>query len=189
VVGGYVDGLALDFGLARYNPNGSLDTSFDGDGWLTTDFDGYGDICLSVLVQPDGKILAGGANDNPSNDNFAMVRYNANGSLDTTFDGDGKVQFDISGSNDRGYSLARQPNGKIVFSGYAALGLRDFAVVRFNVDGSVDTFFGSSGVVTTDFFGNYDYPHALVVQPDGKIVLAGNASDGINSNFAIVRYK
>ncbi len=189
VVGGYVDGLALDFGLARYNTNGSLDTSFDGDGWLTTDFDGYADICLSVLVQPDGKILAGGANDNPSNDNFAMARYNADGSLDPTFDGDGKVQFDISGSNDRGYSLARQPNGKIIFSGYAALGLRDFAVARFNVDGSVDTSFGSNGFVTTDFFGNYDYPHALLLQPDGRIVLAGNASDGVNGNLAIVRYK
>ena len=189
VMGGYVSNLGMDFALARYNADGSLDITFDADGMLTTDFYGYSDFCESVLIQPDGKILAGGASDNPSNDDFALARYNPDGSLDPSFDGDGKVQFDISGANDRGTSLARQPNGKIIFAGYAATNLRDFAVVRFNVDGSVDTTFGTGGFLTTDFLGNYDFIDAVLLQPDGRIIVAGNASDGYASDFAVVRYR
>ncbi len=189
VVGGSSDGMAPDFILARYNADGSLDTSFDGDGLLNTDIDGSFDRCTALVIQPDGKILAAGYTDNPGNYNFALVRYNPDGSLDTTFDGDGKLEADPTGGNDRAYSLALQPNGKIVVAGYGVGTLYDFVVARFNPDGSWDTTFDGDGWLLTDLLANQDYAYAVMLQPDGKIVVAGNAHDIVASDFAVVRYK
>ena len=189
VVGGSSDGLGLDFILARYNANGSLDTSFDGDGLLSTDIDGDADSCNALVVQPDGKILAAGSTANPSNYNFALVRYNPDGSLDVTFDGDGKLESDLTGGDDRALSLVLQPNGKIVVAGYGTGTLYDFALARYNPDGSWDTTFDGDGWLLTDFIANRDYIYAVLLQPDGKIVAAGYALDIVASDFAVARYK
>ena len=189
VVGGSSVGLGLDFILARYNANGSLDTSFDGDGLLSTDIDGDTDSCNALVVQPDGKILAAGSTANPSNYNFALVRYNPDGSLDVTFDGDGKLESDLTGGDDRALSLVLQPNGKIVVAGYGTGTLYDFALARYNPDGSWDTTFDGDGWLLTDFIANRDYIYAVLLQPDGKIVAAGYALDIVASDFAVARYK
>jgi len=174
VVAGYAGG---DFALARYNSDGALDTSFGSGGKVTTDFGGsYHPDGFSVALQPDGKIVVAGY----AGGDFALARYNSDGALDTSFGSGGKVTTDFGGS-DAGYSVALQPDGKIVVAGYAGL---DFALARYNSDGALDTSFGTGGKVTTDFSGGRDVGYSVALQPDGKIVVAGYA--GVD--FALARY-
>jgi uncharacterized delta-60 repeat protein len=151
-----------DFVLARYNPNGSLDTSFSGDGKQKTDFanvDGAG----AVAIQADGKIVAVGG----TGDDFALARYNTNGSLDTSFSGDGLQTTDFGGGA-AANGVALQTDGKIVAVGGAA----NFALARYNTDGSLDTTFSGDGMETTDFTGS-DTASGVALQADGKIVAVG----------------
>jgi uncharacterized delta-60 repeat protein len=178
-----------NFGLIRYNANGSLDTSFNGTGMVTTNF-GALDTALSVAVQADGKIVAGGYSWAYGPSDFAVARYNADGSLDTSFDGDGKVTTDF-GSSDWGASVALQADGKIVVVGGTTVsaGPASFALARYNADGSLDTSFGGTGKVTTEFVAfPYSGAYSVALQADGKIVAAGYTSDGISNNFAVARY-
>jgi uncharacterized delta-60 repeat protein len=131
VAAGYklVNGLPNCFALARYNTDGSLDTTFDGDGEVTTTFSGYA-YAYSMAIQSDGKIVVAGSVANgssPTSSDFALARYNADGSLDTTFDADGKLTANLGGM-DYGRSVILQPDGRIVVAGYA---MNDFAVARF----------------------------------------------------------
>ncbi len=141
IAAGYATGTSADFALARYNADGSLDTTFDGDGKLTTDFAGNGDTIYSVELQTGGKIVAAGYNNNPANDDFALARYNADGSLDTSFDGDGMVVTDLAGGDDAAYGLALLGDGRLVAAGYGYLNKSDFGAVRYNADGSLETSF------------------------------------------------
>jgi len=176
-----------DFALVRYNADGSLDTSFGGDGIVTADF-GRDDWGYSVTVQADGKILLGGTSYNESNSDFTLVRYNTDGSLDTRFGGDGKVTTDF-GSDESGSSVTVQADGKILLGGDSDNGSTDdFALVRYNTDGSLDKSFGGDGEVTTDF-GIDEWGSSVTVQTDGKILLGGgSSSNGSNHDFALVRY-
>jgi|GEM_PF-1444474 len=129
-----------DFFLVRYNADGSLDTSFDTDGKVTTDLGGY-DTGRSITVQSDGKILVGGVTYLNGSHDFALARYNADGSLDTSFDTDGKVTTDFGG-DDYGSSITVQADGKILVGGYSYTnGSSAFALARYNSDGSLDTTF------------------------------------------------
>ena len=189
VVAGYAQDNAYDFALARYNPDGTLDTSFDGDGTVTTDFAAGTDDLQAIALQGDGKIVAAGRSSvgGSFSSDVALVRYHANGSLDTSFGGDGKVTTDFGTSDDRAYAIVVQPDGKIVVAGNAQ---GDFALARYNPDGSLDTSFGNGGKVVTDFASGIDGAYALAIQPDGKIVAAGKGfavEEGI-SNFALARY-
>ena len=103
----------------RYNTDGSLDTSFNSDGKVTTAIGSANDYACSVAIQSDGKIVAAGYSDNGSNYDFALVRYNTDGSLDTSFDSDGKVTTAIGSGDDAAYSVAIQSDGKIVAAGYS----------------------------------------------------------------------
>ena len=190
VLGGFShNGSNYDFAVVRYNADGSLDTSFSGDGKLTTAVLSADDYALSVAILPDGKIVAAGGTHNSSNDDFALVRYNADGSLDTTFDGDGKVTTAVRSFDDIAYSLAIQPDEKIVVGGESSNGANyDFAVVRYNTDGSLDTTFDGDGKVTTAVLSGNDSGYSIALQPDGKIVAAGISYNGSNNDFAIVRY-
>ena len=110
-------------------------------------------MAYSVAIQSDGKIVAAGDSNNGSNSDFALVRYNTDGSLDTSFDSDGKVTTAIGSGTDEAYSVAIQSDGKIVAAGYSNNGSNnDFALVRYNTDGSLDTSFDSDGKVTTDYW-------------------------------------
>ncbi len=169
------------FGVVRFNSDGTLDSGFDGDGIVTTQIGiaGDRDEAYSVGAQPDGKIVvAGFSRDNTVSESFAAVRYNSNGSLDTSFDGDGKVMtfggFAVSNK------LIIQPNGKIVIGGGNG---PDFALRRFNPNGSPDGTWGTGGIITTDF-GNAEFVSSMALQTDGKIVAVGSTS----TNVAIARY-
>jgi uncharacterized delta-60 repeat protein len=170
-------GAKSDFALSRYNNDGSLDISFDGDGKVTTDFGSQSDYGSALVVQLDGKILVAGQ----ANGNFALARYNIDGSLDTGFGVNGKVNTDFGSNFDYGHCVALQKDGKIVMAGGAN---GDFALSRYNNDGSFDISFDGDGKVTTDFGSQSGYGSALVVQLDGKILVAGQA----NGNFALARY-
>jgi uncharacterized delta-60 repeat protein len=172
-----------DFALVRYNADGALDTSFDGDGKLTTAVGAGADAAYGVKVQADGKIVAAGSSSNGANMDVAVVRYASDGSLDAGFDGDGKVTTPIGSSDDEAYALALQADGKIVAAGYSGA-FRDFALVRYDTGGALDTTFDGDGKLTTDFATSDDEAWALAVQPDGKLVAAGSSSE----NFALARY-
>ena len=193
VVTGYVDDA--NFTLVRYNSDGSLDASFGNDGEAILHFDDGWGAATSVAIEADGKIVVAGYAWTDSSYStyydFAVARFNADGSLDTGFGTDGVVTTDFNGGNDYAYGLAIQPDGKIVVAGYAADGSTgdDFALARYNTDGSLDTGFGSGGKVTTDFAGGNDHASSVVIQSDGKIVAAGYAADGSTHNdFALARY-
>jgi uncharacterized delta-60 repeat protein len=189
-------GLAnTDFALARYNANGSLDTTFDTDGKVTTDFKATeSDGAYGVAIQSDGKIVAAGFMpvDATNLSDFALARYNANGSLDTTFDTDGKVTTHFGGAwHDLAFGVVIQSDGKIVAGGEAngGSGVSDFALARYNANGSLDSTFDTDGKVTTDFAGNIDAARGVAIQSDGKIVAAGIANmGGTSHDFALARY-
>ena len=128
------------FAVARFLKNGTLDTSFDGDGWKTTDLEGFDESAFAVSVQPDGKVLAAGTSANPDFSlDFALVRYNVDGTDDLTFGALGRVITDFAGRSDGARGIALQPDGKIVLAGSAVIGSNpDFALARYvNSVGSV----------------------------------------------------
>ena len=188
VVAGYsVTGTATVFALARYNTNGSLDTSFDVDGKVTTAFGSFDDVVSSVAIQTDGKIVAAGMSRTGTGAVYALARYNTNGSLDTSFDADGKVTTTV-GTNAAAYSIAIQANGKIVAVGESDISpTAVFALARYNTDGSLDSGFGTGGMVTTEFMLK-DAATAVAIQADGKIVAGGIIKQANSSAFALARY-
>jgi len=185
-------GSSFDFALARYNADGSLDTSFGSGGKVTTDFASNFDTALAVTVQSDGKILAAGERSDGSHFDFALARYNADGSLDSSFGSGGKVTDSIGPGSDAIQDIALQPDGKIVVAGFstAAATSDDFALARYNANGTLDTSFGSGGHVVTVFNADYDDAFAVLLQPDGKIVAVGNAGNATGTQyfFALARY-
>jgi len=179
-----------DFGLARYNRNGTLDTSFGSGGKVTTDFLEDSDQGNALVVQAGGKLVAAGAafTGGGQNPDFALARYNRDGTLDTSFGTDGKVTTEFGG-DDVAKALVVQPDGKLVAAGFSSTNISsDFALARYNGDGTLDTSFGTGGTVITDLAGSLDQANALVVQPDGKLVAAGFTSTNIGSDFALARY-
>lgn len=189
------------FALARYRSDGQPDTSFGNGGALTTSFGGNFAAASAIMIQPDGKIVVAGTVDfNPDNPtsglDFALARYTANGTLDATFGKGGKVVFDFFGSFDQANGAVLQPDGKIIVVGSTSYDSfnRDigFALVRFNADGSTDFGFGTGGKQITDFFGAGANANGIVLQPDGKFVVAGTASDSatrpVATDIAVARY-
>lgn len=176
------------FGLTRYNTDGSLDTTFGMGGKVVSDFSVSKMSLNSIVLQSDGKIIGGGIIYNNYTDaQFVLARYNSNGTLDTTFETDGI----IIGSSFHISSVILQSDGKIIVAGFSFVGSsRNFQMYRYNNGGDVDTSFGVSGIVTTPI-GGKDFAHDVALQTDGKIILSGashNSSGEYNSDFAIVRY-
>jgi uncharacterized delta-60 repeat protein len=190
VAAGYSsNGSNYDFAIVRYNTNGSLDTTFGTGGIVTTPVGSGNAIANALGIQSDGNILAAGSSYNGSNYNFALVRYNTNGSLDTTFGTGGIVTTPIGSYDAYAYALAIQSDGRIVVAGYSSNGSNyNFALVRYNTNGSLDTTFGTGGIVTTPMGSGYDIAYALAIQSDGSILAAGSSYNGSNYDFAIVRY-
>ncbi len=186
-----------DFVVTRYNPDGTLDTTFGRGGKVRTDFPGLAAVPSSVVIQPDGKIVvAGGAFPLFTfAGNFEVVRYNPNGSLDRSF-GNGGIVTTTFPEGSYASDVALQPDGKIIAAGTVFVDFipgessnTDFALARYNPDGSPDTTFGNGGQVSTDFVGLEDDAFSVLIQPDGKIVAVGSANDPATFyDFAAVRY-
>ncbi len=188
-----------DFELVRYNPNGTLDTSFGSGGIVTTSFPGQGSYAFALALQSDGKIIAAGtdfvnfSSEDSSNTDFGLERYNSDGTPDTTFGNGGQLTTDFDGFNDDAFSVLVQADGKIVAVGSAKnpATFYDFAAVRYLANGTIDTSFGVAGKVRTDFgHADFDQARSAVLQPDGKIVAAGTAifNNTLSEPFALARY-
>ena len=189
LVGSAITGGKKVFALARYNSNGSLDTSFDTDGIATTAFDVLIKGPNSVAIQSDGKIVLIGSTGTDSGQVFIIVRYNSNGSLDTSFDIDGIVTTATAASKVTARSVAIQSDGKIVLVGSARTDTQYvFSIARYNSNGSLDTSFDTDGIVVTDVGSILAGYNSVAIQRDGKIVLIGSISTGGQSFFGVARY-
>lgn len=172
--------------IVRYNPDGSLDTTFDGDGKVTTAA-GYSSLALAMKIQSDGKILITGSGAViGSNGSLIVVQYNPNGTPDLTFDDDGVV-FSALGQSGEGIDV--QADGKIVVTGYKN-NFTDFVTLRFNADGSLDTSFNKTGEAPLPPGGANDRAHAVAVQADGKIVITGRwgLTEAGGGSLVLIRY-
>jgi uncharacterized delta-60 repeat protein len=176
--------LIFIFDASGQNP-GNLDPTFNGSGRRITDVGGQVDGAWGIASQPDGKNIAVGSG---NGSNITMIRYNSNGSLDETFGTNGIVNHNVGAG---GMEIALQPDGKILVGTgvYSALYNADFAVFRFNSNGTIDTTFGINGVAKSGFGYTEENPTGMLLQPDGKIVLAGYARNGdINHDICIARF-
>ncbi len=192
VAAGRGSNSAIDIAAVRYNTNGSLDTTFDMDGIATTSIGAGNDFAETLAIQNDGKIVVGGEGVTGPGYDFALIRFNTNGSLDTTFDTDGIATTAIGTSSESGSAVVIQSDGKIVLAGKSFTGPSgyDFAIVRYNTNGSLDTTFDTDGKVTTLVGAFGSGGNAVVIQSDGKIVVVGYSNDNANhySDIAMVRY-
>jgi uncharacterized delta-60 repeat protein len=205
------------FGVARLGTDGELDTSFDTDGMTVTLFAtgvGFSSEARGVAIQSDGKIVVAGTEDKPNSatgrDDFAVARYNSNGSLDTSFGvgGTGKVVTGFNDRDDKAFDVVLQQVGafeKILVVGEAdrtGLGINDFALARYNPDGSLDTAgdgfdavqFGIGGKVTTlaglgSLAQQVSQITAVALDPLGRIVVGGTVGDiNVTTDMVIGRY-
>ncbi len=201
IVSGYAFYDGYSARLLRYNSDGSLDSSFDSDGiaWLSSMYRGQ-----SVALQTDGRIVAAGTSriwSSPSFDDYSLMRFNKDGSPDTTFGQEGVViqpvaPLTLGGDGiDDSIDLAIQADGRLVVSGMSEFGAGDggynSVVLRFNPNGALDSAFGSDGVVITRMaLGDWsDGYTAVALQTDGKIVTAGFAQIGSSEiQFSVARY-
>jgi uncharacterized delta-60 repeat protein len=185
VVAGYVNDPFTAIGVVRYQTNGTLDTSFDGDGRVVTQLSA---AASSLVIQPDSKIVVGA-----TGSDYNLVRYTTIGSLDTSFGGGtGIVTVDV-GSSDIVGGIALDTSGNIIVAGSGIVGKsnRDIFVARHLTNGNLDPVFdaGGDGIVTTSLGTNFDNAYAVAMQTDCKIVLAGTAGGPTgNGNFAVLRY-
>jgi uncharacterized delta-60 repeat protein len=187
-------GGSLDFALARYRPDGTLDPSFGHHGTVHTDFErGREDAAFALVLQPDGKLVVAGQSEASGSWDFALARYLPDGTLDPTFGTHGTVRTDFGGTSDHAVALALQPDGKLVVAGLSLDDGVDIALARYRPDGTLDPSFSGDGTVRSEFgSGTSDWTSALALQPDGKIVVAGYAyasETGGNPAFALARYR
>ena len=184
IVTAFLFAICFTMPVTSLAQDGSLDLTFDFDGIVNT-LVGNEAFANSLAIQSDGKIVAAGYAHIISTRDFALVRYNTNGSLDNTFDSDGIVTTPIGmTSDDEAYSIAIQSDGKIVVAGTNET---EFALVRYNTNGTLDNSFGNGGIVTTQVSNGTEYIASIAIQSDGKIVAVGWDSWG-GSPFMIVRY-
>ncbi|KAF0165884.1 MAG: Ig family protein [Rhodocyclaceae bacterium] len=189
LVGYTGSGLNADFAVTRYNADGTLDTGFGSGGTVLSPVGISDDYGRSIAVQADGKIVLAGSTFDGVKYDFALTRYNANGTLDAGFGSGGTIITPVGPTTGEGQSVAIQADGRIVVAGFAWNGSNhDFALVRYNASGTLDTSFGTGGKVMTVFGTTNDFGYSVAVQADGKILVGGSASNGSNDDFAIARY-
>ncbi len=178
--------------LTAANIGGTIDPSFGTNGKVATQIGPGNDVPQAVALQPDGKIVVAGYGFSGVNNDFALVRYNADGTLDQTFDGpsagNGKVLTPIGGSEDEAFGVALQPDGKIVAVGQTFSGSKtDIAIARFNTDGTLDTAFDGDGRQIISPSVGDSLARSVAIQPDGRIVIAGTGNNGANIDIVLLR--
>jgi uncharacterized delta-60 repeat protein len=187
-------GEAFVFALARYTHRGKLDRGFGRNGLVLTNFGGgNSSFATALAIQPDGKTVAVGTS-LAGYHAFVLARYTVRGRLDPSFGRAGRVLTNLGARSSADASaVALQPDGKIVVAGTDLTGGQsDFALARYNAGGTLDRSFGSGGRVVTKV-GDEDHAFGVVVQPDGKVVIAGSAAAGMDAEFGrgdltLVRY-
>ncbi len=173
--------------LARFNANGTLDNTFGSNAVVDLPA-GNEYVGKSVGIQADGKIVIACASQSSAG-NFVVVRCNANGSIDNTFDTDGKVSTNVGTESSFAKSLVIQPDGKMVVCGKAKENSFDvLAMVRYNTNGSLDNSFDVDGIVMTNLSPIHVTATAVAIQPDGKIYLSGNSTNTSNADIVLARY-
>jgi uncharacterized delta-60 repeat protein len=182
----------FDFAVARYNLDGSLDSTFGSGGRVVTDLGGFAAI-NALVIQRDGKLVVAGY----VNTNFALARYQTNGVLDSTFGIGGTLITDVGGGSGSTYGAAGlllQPDGKLIAVGTGMNGAA-FAVLRYTTNGVLDTSFGSGGIVYTAIPGALSsfatcvaYESSFFIMNPSKFVVAGNANNNSWSVSAVLRY-
>lgn len=198
VTAGYaMNATDQEFALARFTSGGDLDSdsfNVNGDtpGTVTTIVGSTVSAAQALAIQPDGRIVAAGTSSGGPQSTVAMARYNADGTLDTSFGagGNGTVTTAIGETNSSAYGLTLDHDGKIIVAGQADNGTaKGFALGRYNTDGTLDNTFGTNGSVITPIGSAAARAEAVAIQPDGKIVAAGFATDGNNQQvLAVARY-
>lgn len=180
-----------DFAIARFDVDGRLDATFGTAGKAYVDFFGNHDVANEVLIQPDGLILAiGHAATAAGKNDFAVARLTAAGTLDTTFDTDGKVNVNVAGDIDLAFTGALQADGAIVIAGEVAAdngNPSDTGLVRLLADGKPDISFGDAGIVQIAYAADTDEADDIAIQADGKIVIVGPVLVGSTLDFMIAR--
>jgi uncharacterized delta-60 repeat protein len=176
------NGIDSDFALARYNLDGTLDTSFGANGIVTTDMGTENDDATSIAIQPDGKIVLAG----DAGDNVALARYTADGSLDLTFNNSGKTVGFFGVAN----GVTVTPGGTILIAGEAVgtSQTQDFMLASYGPNGTINKGFGNFGVVTTDLSLGPDYAQDVALAPDGRIFVVGQATSSTVTDMALVAY-
>lgn len=192
-------GTANDFIVARFMSDGSFDTTFNGTGYAVTPFllSGPGgdlfDQCNAVAVDADGSIVAAGVTDADGPPHVALARYTADGAPDAGFGSGGILDINAGSSangSSEAHALLIQPDGKLLVAGYATgTGNSDLLVMRLDGSGAPDPTFGTGGITRTPIGTGEDIANAMVLQPDGRIVVAGTAViDNDRHDFVIARY-
>jgi uncharacterized delta-60 repeat protein len=186
----------IGFALARFNPDGKNDLTFGSGGKQINDFFGTGAKANDIELLADGRFVVAGIASNtatrPVATDFALARYNADGNLDASFGIGGETSVPFADSaTEQANAMVLTPDNKIIVAGAAFKTFAtppDFALRRYNSDGSIDNDFGSGSAVTTDVTGGTDIAQAVAIQSDGKVVVAGRS---FRSNFdlTIARYR
>lgn len=172
--------------LARFGENGRLDPTFGSDGTVRATI-GNGALTWALVRQRDGKLVAAASSGKGANSRFALTRYDANGLLDPSF-GVGGVVTTAIGKGSTAEALVLQQDGKLVAAGSSGRGAESmFALARYDENGLLDRSFGDAGTVTTPV-GKAAVAQAVLLQPDGKLVVAGSSGTGAHSTFALARY-
>lgn len=182
------NGTNDDIVVVRLNSDGTIDNTFGSNGIVTTTVSAYSELANDIVVQSDGKIVVGGGAYNGTSEDFILVRYNANGTLDNTFGLNGIVLTDIgTATGDEIKEIVLQSDGKIVVGGVYDSNGRDYCLVRYNANGTIDNSFGTSGKVLTDISIS-DELESIAIQADGKIVTVGNSYISGSTDFVLMRY-
>jgi uncharacterized delta-60 repeat protein len=177
VVAGSTTGLGLDTAIVRYTAAGALDSSFDSDGEQVVPVGAGDDQANGVAIGPDGKIVVAGYVSGTTFDT-TVLSFNPNGSPDSTFAGGTVVTDALPNLDDQGNAVAVQADGKVVVVGTAGSGNdADFEILRYRTNGTLDPAFDDDGIVILDIGDSTDKANAVVIQPDGKIVVAGSSFD------------
>ncbi len=199
ITAGHINGTNfMEFVVARYNAGGGLDVSFSGDGITSTVIGPGNSQALAATVQADGKIVAVGVGSNATDKDFALARYLADGSFDPTFSDDGRHRVDFGTGDERAVAVAVQPaDGKIIVAGSGGDGTA-FILARYNVNGGADATFDANttfdandsvidGIVISPATVSSEASYAMVLQSDGKIVVASKALVGA-TQVTVTRY-
>ena len=199
VIAGYTyNGNDYDFAVMRFSAAGIVDTNFGDEGLVTYDFAGSYDFARGIQVQADDRIIIAGNARTGADWNscdFGLIRLESDGSLDQSFGTAGRATTDFAGGYDYAHHVHVQSDGKILAAGSALGADNDFALVRYHVDGSLDTSFGAGGRITYDF-GGWEYAYDVTQRADGGVyvvgysgsrdytVLALNADGAVDTGFA-----